>query len=162
MTRNADPRLVNKLERPEELHHVQHAAGGTEGVVSVHTLVVFVVGRHLAAARAVGVDVEHHKFTAGEFLGNALVIALVHAASVNHDDCRQLVLVAHAGGIVQIAFQLCPAGINGHLLHLDVPAGRGDQLRAAAENQDGRYQNQKQMPAAGFRFEGQPILLFHF
>ena len=162
MTRNADSRLVNELERPQEFHRVQHAAGGTEGIVPVHALIVFVVGRHFAAARAVCVDVEHDKFTAGQLFGNALVIALVDAASVNHHHRRQLVLVAHTGGIVQIAFQLCPARVNGYLLHLDVPAGRGDQLRTAAENQDGRYQNQKQVPAAGFRFEGQPVLLFHF
>lgn len=53
---------------------------------------------------------------------------------MNHHHRRQLVLVAHAGGIVQIAFQLCPARVNGYLLHLDVPATRGDLLRAEAEN----------------------------
>ena len=159
---NTNPRLIHKLQRPKELNRVQDAAGGAEGIVSFHALIVFVIGRHLAAACAIGVDIEYHKFTAGEFFGNALVIALVDTASVNYDHRRQFVLIAYAGGIVQIAFQLCPAGIDGHLLHLDMPAASGYHLCAEAENQNSCYQNQKQVPAAGFRFEGQPVLLFHF
>ena len=159
MARHTDPGGVNEAEGAEECFGVEQTHRRQISVQAFNTLVVFIVVGLGAGSGAIGADVQHHEVSAGELFRPDSGRHVSAAAAVGNNNSGIEVLTRGAGGIIELAVELCAAGVNGNAFHFQITKVRLHKAREEAADQNQDQKKHKQLFASLSGLEGEA---FHF